>query len=229
MSAPSRGDRARTYRYMITARVLNGKQTYIRQPYPNATYTLSGHETSLWNAQWPVRVTINRRTREVRISHSLTFSPSGTAAGDFSGSYPRSGGRPPASYSCAWGPARPKDVLSRARLYGTGRTDGQVHLFFGVDREPASFPRASCTGDPVDPLVHTTVRSGVFTGLESGCVREQGFRGKRLLRGRSFAYQQRFSWGPNSAPGESVVCNGFGSPTWSFGTGTLKVRFRRLR
>jgi hypothetical protein len=217
----------RTYKFLVVGKVVGGEQSYQRDPYPNESYTLGGSDTSTWVFRWHVKVVFKNGMVYSPVANA--FSLAGSAKGEYHGGYPRTN-QPPAFYQCNWGPLVPKDVATRVQFYVTGEAARSVAMIFGVQTEPGTLPKATCTGDAVDPLVSTIVTGGVFTGIEHGCgntAAKLKIPAKRFRQKKQFGFKLKFHWGPQSPAGQSRSCNGFGDPVLSGGAGTWQFHFRR--
>jgi hypothetical protein len=225
-SAPVRSG-AHVVRWQVVAKVETGTQTLVRTDNPPG-HSGGGSLTSSWIATWNLKVRFDGI--DVHILPARAIKRSGTASGEYHGSYPVVNGTK--SYSCPFKPIKLGQTVSNFRFYGVGRSDpgAKVTFFFGTQTEPEALPALTCTGDPVDSGVPRTVDSGLFTGHESGCLRPSAkLAGRKFLGTKPFGLLKEFSWKPTSVPGVSRPCSGFGSPIDSAGHGTLRLSFRRLK
>jgi hypothetical protein len=212
----------------VIGKVVGGEQSYQRDPYPNASYTLGGSDTSTWVFRWHVKVVFKNGMVYSPVANA--FSLAGSAKGEYHGGYPRTN-QPPAFYQCNWGPLAPNAVATKVQFYVTGEAARSVAMLFGVQTEPGALPKATCNGDAADPLVSTIVTGGVFTGIEQACggaaVNKLKIPAKRFRLKKQFDFKLKFHWGPQSPSGQSRSCNGFGDPVLSGGAGTWRFHFRR--
>ena len=208
--------------WLVTASVANGSQLLTRiQDSSSPGHYGSGSVESHWRAQWKVRTRLFRG--EYLIPGASAFSVTGGATGEYRGYYPRTGGAT-GSYVCPFGPIGPKQVLSKLHFQGPTDRHGNVGVSFGVDGEP-SLPALQCSGDTPEPEVAKTISAGALTGIESVCYRAVTVTRAKLKARKAFTIMKKFGWDPPSPQGESRSCNGFGSPIWSTGSGTLRLRF----
>ena len=105
-----------------------------------------------------------------------------------------------------WGPLAPKDVATKVQFYVTGEATRSVALIFGIQTEPGTLPKTTCTGDAVDPLVSTIVTGGVFTGIENGSGNTSAklkIPAKRFRLKKQFDFKLKVHWGP-AVPGGAI-------------------------
>jgi hypothetical protein len=228
-SAPDRSGtniRPRTVRWQVTLSVTDGHHALTRlaslSP-PNTTG--SGTVASSWTARFRVRVTIDGRN--VNFAGASAYQVTGSASGEYHGSYPKGGGT--VSYSCPVGPLSPGQLETQFRLRAYGRTNTQLFMTWYPLHEPAALPPVTCTGGPVDSGVTKVFNYGLFAGLSTDCLAAHPGPAARKLTGtRAFSYSKRFTWSATSAHGHDKYCNGFGGPIASDTSGTIRMSFRRL-
>ena len=62
--------KTRVFKFLVIGKVVGGEQTYQREPYPTASYTLGGSDTSTWVFRWHIKVIFK---------NGMVYSPVATA------------------------------------------------------------------------------------------------------------------------------------------------------